>query len=166
MFLLLLHKCFKGCIYSLSVVLFLSFLMEGAQKPRRFSEKRVRCVIGLSQKKSKQGGGQRGRWIEDIRFSKRPLELLDLWLYPWIYQIKWRLIPGNSTKLCYTRLSFQGQKPRPMDIPHNIFLITYGNSISSTPLVWFFSGVVNCYLEGGFAKVWFWDEMITINFRQ
>ena len=30
--------------------------------------------------------------------------------------------PGNSTKLCHTHWSFQGQKPRPMDIPHYFFL--------------------------------------------
>ena len=60
--------------------------------------------------------------IEDILFWKRPLEFLDLSLYPWKFQTKWRFTPGNSTKSCYTHWNFQGQKPRPMEIPHYFFL--------------------------------------------
>ena len=29
--------------------------------------------------------------------------------------------PGHSAKLCYTPRKFQGQKPRPMEIPHDSF---------------------------------------------
>ena len=38
--------------------------------------------------------------------------------------------PGNSTKLCYTHWNYQGQKSRRMEIPHDFFLITPGNSTS------------------------------------
>ena len=38
--------------------------------------------------------------------------------------------PGNSAKLCYTPWTFQGHKPRPMEILHNFFLITPENSTS------------------------------------
>ena len=58
------------------------------------------------------------------------LEFLDLSLYPWKFQAKWSFFPGNSTKLCYTHWNFQGQKPRPMEIPHDFFLITNGSSTS------------------------------------
>ena len=68
--------------------------------------------------------------IEDILFWKRPLKFLDLSLYPWKFQTKWRFTPGNSTKSCYTHWNFQGQKPRPMEIPHYFFLIMPGNSNS------------------------------------
>ena len=39
--------------------------------------------------------------VEDILFWKRPLEYLDLSLYP-----------------CYIHWNFQGQKRRPMEIPY------------------------------------------------
>ena len=49
-----------------------------------------------------------------FRLVTLPLEVPD----------KMKLIPGNSTKLCYTHWNFQGQKPRPMEIPHDFFWIT------------------------------------------
>ena len=55
-------------------------------------------------------------------FWKRPLEFVDLSLYPWKFQTKWSFTPGNSTKSCYTHWIFQGQKPRPMEIPPYFFL--------------------------------------------
>ena len=40
-------------------------------------------------------------------------------------------IPQNCvTNLCYIRWKFQGQNPRPLEIPHDFFLITPGNSTS------------------------------------
>ena len=54
-------------------------------------------------------------------FWKRPLEFVDLSLYPWKFQTKWSFTPGNSTKSCYTHWIFQGQKPRPMEIPSYFF---------------------------------------------
>ena len=137
------------------------------QKARCFSEKQLGCVIELFQKKSKQGR----EGVEDILFWKRTLEFVDLSLYPWIFQTKWSFTPGNSTNLCHT------QKPGPMEIPHNFFLITRGNfstfllnfhilyfqypwkfHILNPPCL-FFSGITHSYLENGFAKRWFWFEV-------
>ena len=85
---------------------------------------------------------------------------------PWTLQIshftfrKQLFIPGNSTELCYILWKFQDQNPKPMENPHDFFLITRGkstsflldqgvcpcsffntlrNSISSTPPIWIFS---------------------------
>ena len=55
-----------------------------------------------------------------FRLVTLPLEVPD----------KMKLIPGNSTKLCYTHWNFQGQKPRPMEISHDFFWITWVNSTS------------------------------------
>ena len=38
--------------------------------------------------------------------------------------------PWKSAKLCDTPWKFQGQNPRPMEIPHQFFLSTPGNSTS------------------------------------
>ena len=35
--------------------------------------------------------------------------------------------PENSTNFCQIPSKFQGQKPRPLDIPHYFFLVTHGN---------------------------------------
>ena len=37
---------------------------------------------------------------------------------------------GNSAKLCYIPHKFQGQRPRPLEIPHEFFLLNPGNSTS------------------------------------
>ena len=55
-------------------------------------------------------------------FLKRPLKFLDLSLYPWNFQTKWSFTPGNSTKPCYTHWNFQGQTPRPIEIPRYFLL--------------------------------------------
>ena len=97
-------------------------------------------------------------------FLIKPLEFLclSLYLYPLKFQRKQSFTPRNSTELCYTSWKFQGQKPRPMEMPHNFFFITHRNStcfsltpgistcfffnnpvnsMSSTPPVWIFSGM-------------------------
>ena len=111
----------------------------------------------LFHKKSKQEG------VGDIgTFLKKRLEFVSLSLYPWNFQTKQSFTPGNSAKLCYTTWMFQGQKTIPTEIPHDFFLIipgnatpflvdpwnfhiqffnTPGNSMSSTPYVWIFSGI-------------------------
>ena len=43
-------------------------------------------------------------------------------LEPWKFQTKWSFTSGNSTKLCYSHWNVQGQKPRPMEVPHYFFL--------------------------------------------
>ena len=64
-------------------------------------------------------------WFEDIRFWKKhgfitlPLEILD----------KAKLY-ANSVKLYFTPWKFQGQKWRLMEIQHEFFLISSGNSTS------------------------------------
>ena len=55
-----------------------------------------------------------------FRFVTLPLEVSD----------KMKLIPGNSTKLCYTHCNFQGQNPRPIEIPYDFFWMTPVNAIS------------------------------------
>ena len=92
-------------------------------------------------------------------FLIKPLEFLCLSLYPLKFQRKWSFTPQNSAELCYTSWKFQGQRPRPMEMPHNVFFITLRNcacfsltpgistcsffsnpvnSTSSTPPVWIF----------------------------
>ena len=61
--------------------------------------------------------------LEDILSWKRPLEYLNLSLYPWKFQTKWSFTPGNSKKMYCTQWNFQGQKPRPTEIPCDFFLI-------------------------------------------
>ena len=56
--------------------------------------------------------------------------ILDLSLYRWKFQRKQACTTGNSAKLCDTPLKFQGQKLRPMEIPHDFFLNYPGNSTS------------------------------------
>ena len=71
--------------------------------------------IGLFQKKYKQGGGIWNFQIcHFVLGNSRQNEAL-------------LFTPGKSTKLCYTHVhcqwdwNFQGQNPRPMEIPHNFF---------------------------------------------
>ena len=72
----------------------------------------------------------------------------------------------DSTKLWYTYWDFQGQKPRPIEIPHYFFLIiprissflltpgisacyffnVPGNAMSSTPFFWIFSEMTHSQL--------------------
>ena len=99
--------------------------------------------------------------VEDILFSK----------LPWNFQVfkfnlpleipdKTNLHPQKLQKLCNIPQKFQGLKPRPLEIPHDFFWITPGNStmflinqrkytcyffstpagnyVLSTPPVWFF----------------------------
>ena len=66
---------------------------------------------------------------EDILFSKKNSGCFGFVIFPWKFQRKGSFTRGNSAKLCDTPWKFQGQKPRPMKIPH-LFLITPGNSTS------------------------------------
>ena len=66
---------------------------------------------------------------EDILFSKKKSGCFGFVIFPWKFQRKGSFTRGNSAKLCDTPWKFQGQKPRPMKIPH-LFLITPGNSTS------------------------------------
>ena len=91
-------------------------------------------------------------------FSEKPLEFF-IYLLPWKFQTNQFSTPGgNCAKPCYICRKFQDQKPRPLEIQHNSFLVTAenstlyyfddpGNSISSTPpppLCLFFSGIDQC----------------------
>ena len=59
-----------------------------------------------------------------------PLEFLNLLLYPQKFRRKQAFTHGYSAKLCDTNWKFQVQKLRPMEIPHEFFLNTTGNSTS------------------------------------
>ena len=95
-------------------------------------------------------------------------EYLGLSLCPWILWKKQSFTSRDFAKLCYTPWNFQGQKAKPIEIPHNFFMITQeipllfeltpgistcyffnipGKSISSPTLlplhVWIFSGIAH-----------------------
>ena len=57
-------------------------------------------------------------------------ECLGLSLCPWILWKKQRFTSRDFAKFCYTPWNFQGQKAKPMKIPHNFFMITPRNSSS------------------------------------
>ena len=111
------------------------------------------ALLGYSRKKFRQG------WLK-YTFFKKSLEFLGLSLYPWKFWRKQSFTSGNSTKLYYNPWEFQDQKARPMEIPHDCFLIrwklhsflldpwnfhmlfnTPGNSMSS--FFGFFSGIAH-----------------------
>ena len=111
------------------------------------------ALLGYSRKKFRQG------WLKHT-FFKNSLEFLGLSLYPWKFWRKQSFTSGNSTKLYYNPWEFQDQKARPMEIPHDCFLIrwklhsflldpwnfhmlfnTPGNSMSS--FFGFFSGIAH-----------------------
>ena len=83
-------------------------------------------------------------------FLKILLKFLVFLLYPWKFQTNQSSTPENCAKLRYIPCQFQDQKKRPLEIPHNFFLVTPrnsacyifdspGNSMSSiNPPVWFF----------------------------
>ena len=84
--------------------------------------------------KTQKGG------LEDILGWKRPLEYLNLSLYPWKFQTKWSFTPGNSKKMYCTHSGISNAKNQdpqkfhmifswsPLEFPHSI---TPGNSMSS-----------------------------------
>ena len=55
-------------------------------------------------------------------FFRKTLKILIFLLYPWKFQTKQRFTSGNSTKFC------SGLKPKTLEIPHTLFLMTLGNS--------------------------------------
>ena len=65
-----------------------------------------------------------------------PLEFFIFLLYPWKFQTIQSSTPGYSTKLSYISWKFQGQKQRPLEIPHLFFLVTLGNSTSFLIKAW------------------------------
>ena len=66
-----------------------------------------------------------------IYFSENPhWKFEDLLLYPKKFRRKEAFTPGNSANLSDTPWKFQGQKPRPMEIPHQFSLNTPGISTS------------------------------------
>ena len=69
----------------------------------------------------------RGGWR--YTFSKTPVEFLAFLLCLWTFQTKQIFTPRNSTKFCCTLHKFYSLKPRPLKIPHHIFLITPRNSM-------------------------------------
>ena len=86
----------------------------------------------------------RKRGVEDIyTFLKNPLEFLDLSLYLKKVRRKQAFIPRNSAKLCDTTKKFQGQKPGPMEISHDFFLNTPGNSAFFLLML----GISTCLLQ-------------------
>ena len=105
--------------------------------------------MGLFQKKNKQKG------LRTYFFETLP-GIVYL-VYRWKFRTNQSHTPGNCAKLHYIPWKFQDQKPRPLEIPHNFFLVTLGNSIcyffdtlppgdsiSSTHPVRFLSGIGQC----------------------
>ena len=61
-------------------------------------------------------------------FFENPPGIFRFFTLLWKIKTKQGFIPTNSTKLCYTPQKFYCLKPRPLEIPHDFFLITPGNS--------------------------------------
>ena len=111
----------------------------------------------LFQKKFKQGG------LRICFFDKIPGVFMFVTLpLPFEIPEKTKLHPSKFRRICYTSWKFQGQRPRPMEMRHNVFFITLRNcacfsltpgistcsffsnpvnSTSLTPPVWIFSGM-------------------------
>ena len=66
---------------------------------------------------------QKGR-LEDILGWKRPLEYLNLSLYPWKFQTKWSFTPRNSKKMYCTHSGISNAKNQDPQKFHDFFLIT------------------------------------------
>ena len=118
----------------------------------------------IPKKKKKKNRGWR---VLRIYFSENPPGI-----FRFVTTKFWRKLSplaGNSAKLCGTPWIFQHPKPRPIKIPHDLFLNTPGNSISlligawgiftscssfsipleihvlnplALPAVWIFSGII------------------------
>ena len=61
---------------------------------------KMESMLGHSRKNQIRKKGKNG---------KRPLEFLDLSLFPWKFQTKWSFTPGSSTKLCYIHWNFMSK---------------------------------------------------------
>ena len=78
---------------------------------------------GLFQKKSKQAGLR-------IYFFENPHGIFQFLTLLLEVSDKTKLNPWIFHKLCLIPCKFQGQKQRPLEIPHYFFLVTLGNSTS------------------------------------
>ena len=87
-------------------------------------------LMGFSEKKSKQV-------LKIIFLTKNP-RIFNLSLYFQKFHRKQAFTPENSTKLYNTSQKFQGQKMRPMEILHEFFSNTPGNSTSFLIDPWHF----------------------------
>ena len=91
----------------------------------------TQLVIGLFQKKSKQGVGVGLRiYCFECPF---PWNFSFFLLYPWKIPDNTKLNPwiaGYSTKLWQISCNFLGKKQRPLEIPYYFFSVTLGNSTS------------------------------------
>ena len=106
---------------------------------------------------------------EDILSWKRPLEFLDLSLFPWKFQTNWSFTPGNSTKSCYTHWNFQGQSQDPWKFNTISFLITPGYSTSffidpgSSHILFFqFSWKFHALNAPSPLFVFFWNNLLEV----
>ena len=137
--------------------------------------KRKTSYWAIPEKKTKQGA-----WGYTF-VSPPPPSSRNFYICHCILKNSTAFTPGNSVKFCNTLWKFQGQKPRPMEIPHNFFLNSPGNSTpflihpwsfhvfslipleiscSETP-VWIFSEIVHCCsCMSAFFKLWFWVYII------
>ena len=85
----------------------------------------IKFSLGSSREHPSSKGGSRGH-----AFLKKKLEILGLSLYSWKF---WRKKTSSPEILqnCYKLSKFQAkQKPRPLEISHDFFLITPENSTS------------------------------------
>ena len=70
-------------------------------------------------------------------FFEHPLECFVYLLYPWKFQTNESSTPRNCANLRYVpSWKFQDQKPKPLEIPHNFFLVSpeIPHAISLIPL--------------------------------
>ena len=89
-------------------------------------------LLGFFRKNPNKGGWGHTFWKKNRNFKFRslPLEILTFLFYSWHFWTKQSFPLGNSKKMCYTPWKFQSQKPTPIEIPHDFFLITPGNYTS------------------------------------
>ena len=144
--------CWKSSF--ITIPTFWSVQLRIFVKKPKCQRKEYSIILSYSRKNPKKG-------VKDIPFWKKPLEVLDLLLYPKKFWRKQAFTPVNYPKVCDTPWKLQDQKSRPMGIPHEFllntlrnstsfliepssicsFFITPGNSMSPTTHGWIFSGI-------------------------
>ena len=75
-----------------------------------------------------KGGGE--QFEDTVTFWNKSLEFQVFLLCTWKFRTKQSFTLGNSAKLCYVVGKLREQKSRTLEIPHDFFLITPGNSTS------------------------------------
>ena len=171
MFLLLLHKYFKRCIYALSVILFFATLIFNGKRHKAKGKVLFRKTIGMrnwaipEKIQTGKGGGWGHTFLKKnlgiCRLVTLPLDISDkMKLHPWKFH-KFVSHPktrtyGNSAWLF---LDYPWKFHHFLLNFHILYFQYPWKFHILNPPCLFFSGITHCYLENGFAKRWFWFEV-------